>query len=353
MGAGFWDVARIAIHSHADVNAQDTRETRKGRTPLSYAICAAPMDLVVLLLDSGASINEDDEQGASLLLCAASCGRKGMIDFLLSKGACCDLCKPDATALHHSGSSGDEMKVSLLLGLGADIEGRDPDGNTAMHLAASGNSVKGVQLLLSHNANVNARDSWGRTPLYMAAERGFLELARALLDARAEQTGDKYGSTPLYAAAACGHDNVIELLLGHGAEINCRQIVDARFNLRGSTALEVAAQGGHKSAVQMLLRLGAEIDAQNNLGETPLHRAVHWNHVHTAKVLVRAGANVNIKDRRGISPWQKAMWMESGKELVEVLTVSSTFDTVLAKGVEPEPWPVRFLAVFTKKLRSV
>lgn len=346
--AGFWDVARIAIQNRADVNAEDTRETTRGRTPLFYAICAAPMDLVLLLLSSGASINEADDHGASLLLAAATCGREDMISFLVSKGARHDLCKPEATALHYSGPSGDATKVRLLLGLGADIKGRDQDENTAMHLAASSNLLKGIQLLLFHKANVNASNNWGRTPLYIAAENGFLELARALLDAGAEHTGDRYGSTPLYAAARSGHDDLIELLWSRGIEINCRRIVDARFNVTGDTALQVAAQGGHKSAVQMLLARGAKINIQSSLGETALHRAVYWNHVRTAELLVHGGANVNVKNKEGTSPWQRAMWMSSGKALVEVLEASLTFNRELAACTEPEPLIIRSINRFVK-----
>lgn len=59
-----------------------------------------------------------------------------------------------------------------------------------------------------------------------------------------------YGEPPLIAAAWNGHDDVIRLLLDHGAKID-------RRDSSGNTALNAALLHGHDSTAQLLLARGA------------------------------------------------------------------------------------------------
>ena len=76
-------------------------------TPLIIASSAGHLDIVRMLVERGASVNEVTAEGRSALLYAASKGRDSIVQFLLEKGA--DVNKADklgATPLHRwAGSS--------------------------------------------------------------------------------------------------------------------------------------------------------------------------------------------------------------------------------------------------------
>ena len=63
------------------------------------------------------------------------------------------------------------------------------------------------------------------TPLLLAARQGYLETARALLDAgtnvNQSSSGDR--TSPLLIATINGHFDVAKFLLDHGADPNARR----------------------------------------------------------------------------------------------------------------------------------
>ena len=57
--------------------------------------------------------------------------------------------------------------------------------------------------------------------LFHAAKKGLTEAARELLASSADpDVRDASGSVPLHVAAAAGHEEVVRLLLSHGARID-------------------------------------------------------------------------------------------------------------------------------------
>ena len=99
-----------------------------------------------------------------------------------------------------------------------------------------------TRLLLKHGANPLGPDSQSCTPLHLACQLGSSEVAKDLLDSTAKSAsidlGDHQGRTPLHCAAIYGHTNVVELLLGRGAD---KLIKDTK----GNEAIELAVSSGH------------------------------------------------------------------------------------------------------------
>lgn len=82
-------------------------------------------------------------------------------------------------------------------------------------------------------------------------------------------------------------------LIEQGADL------EARAFGSGATPLMRAAYVGRNDLVQILIDAGANINARDNTGSTPLMIAAMQNNVETFKLLIDAGADLLIKDNRG------------------------------------------------------
>lgn len=67
-----------------------------------------------------------------------------------------------------------------------------------------------------------------------------------------------------------GHEEVVELLLSRGAEIDIK-------DKNGEIPLHVAVKGSHLNITKLLLEHESELEAADNFGRTPLRWAVMSN----------------------------------------------------------------------------
>ena len=72
------------------------------------------------------------------------------------------------------------------------------------------------------------------------------------------------GKTALQAASAFGREEVVDILLEHGADVNVRR------DKTEETALHLAAGAGRVAIVHKLLSVGANKHIMNRKGETPV-----------------------------------------------------------------------------------
>jgi hypothetical protein len=133
---------------------------------------------------------------------------------------------------------------------------KTPEKGRAMSYALREAIVRGkvdfVRALLEAGADANAADRSGNTPLIEAIKRDRLELVKALLAAGADtDMQDKDGYTPLMHAAALGRLDAARLLVERGEKSI------AVKNKNGKTALDIAKKKGQQEIVQILLEHGA------------------------------------------------------------------------------------------------
>ena len=97
-----------------------------------------------------------------------------------------------------------------------------------------------------------------------AAGAGLFKGVTQMLDAgECVNSLDAEGNSPLICAAEEGHEDIVELLLRHGADVQAR-------NVMNESALHVAAWNGHAGVVSALLAHGAAVNQPGPDGETPL-----------------------------------------------------------------------------------
>ena len=127
------------------------------------------------------------------------------------------------TLLHYASGAGCIDVVALLLRLGTDPRVEDGGGHTPLYRVAnecgSEAGPKVVRALVEAGADVNSCGGVTRaTALHMAARRGYVEIARALLDCGATiDVRDSKDCTPLQRAINCRKNAVVQLLLERGA----------------------------------------------------------------------------------------------------------------------------------------
>lgn len=131
------------------------------------------LDILKILLDSGANIETVDKQGVTPLYTAIKKGNIDLINFLLSNGASLNTPKIKelgsfphilTSFLESKGSNSTLMKIFAFV---TDINEVDSNGQTCLHKAIDMKyDADFVKTLLAHNANTNCQDLNGNTPLH-------------------------------------------------------------------------------------------------------------------------------------------------------------------------------------------
>jgi ankyrin repeat protein len=168
-------------------------------------------------------------------------------------------------------------------------------------MSAWGNDLRTLKGFIAGGADVNAVDldeESGCTALWWAANRGYVECAAALIDAKADvHKANNNGYTPLFCASINGHVECVRVLIKHNANVNA-------LNTDGSSSLHSASSNGHLACTQILIAAGAERDRHTKYGYTPLTFAIAHNYSHVAEFLLHSGARMeNVCKAISVPHW--------------------------------------------------
>ncbi|NXJ02008.1 MYPT2 phosphatase, partial [Psophia crepitans] len=187
------------------------------------------LDMVKFLVENGANVNQQDNEGWTPLHAVASCGYLNIAEYLISHGA-------NVAAVNSEGEVPSDiaeeaaMKDLLLEQVkkqGVDLDlarkeeeqqmlqdarqwlnsGRIEDikqprtGATALHVAAAKGYSEVMRLLIQAGFNLNVQDNDGWTPLHAAAHWGVKEACSILAEALCDMDiRNKLGQTPFDVA---------------------------------------------------------------------------------------------------------------------------------------------------------
>jgi ankyrin repeat protein len=275
-------------------------------------------------------VKERDKWNRTALHIAASCGCADIVEILLNKGCPIDALDSDGyTALHRAVLNGHGEVVKLLLDRHPVINPVGRDRFSALHRAVVQGKLALVSFLLNNGVKVDEPDqSHGLTPLYHAAVLGNIGVVRCLLDRRASANFSYAGITVLHAAVSHGKQQVAELLLSFGTDLNpivgengltslhhaavagdC-DFMEFLFDRRvpvdvttshDATPLCYAAFAGNIKSVEFLIKHGASVGAMDDKAYTALHYALLGNRPDVVDLLLKKGASINAVRRDGLT----------------------------------------------------
>ena len=209
---------------------------------------------------------------------------------------------------------GFEEIVWNALSTGQSPEQRNNTGDTALLLASHYGHLEVAKILLDHGADVDACNYRGYAPIHYALQPSVQlsaprywnpinpEIAWLLIERKADVTktikGDiNNGWTALHFVACYDTDEMVKVLLDHGADLNARESDD-------HTPLHVAATTGSTATLQQLLEKGADLGAKTNEGETAIHQAAQCGKEDAVSLLVA---------HSGLEPIVGSQWLRQAQ----------------------------------------
>ena len=198
-----------------------------------------------------AMLNARNRFSLSSLCLACKYGHLDIVLTLLEKGASIDTKdRFDRTPLHFAVYEGDEALVRMLLEHGANVDATHDPERRPLLLAVKGMFKNIVQLLLRYHANPSSRDNWRRSCLWFAIFQEDIDIAHLLLKAGADvNSEDMSGIRPLFHAVDIGSISLVRMLLDFQADPN--------ISWGGKTCLAVAIEDRREDIYQLLWEAGA------------------------------------------------------------------------------------------------
>ncbi len=132
------------------------------------------------------------------------------------------------------------------------INANAADDQTCINAARDGD-IETVRKYIDACKNVNALNPYGGTAIMFAARAGHTEIAKLLIDAKANLNiqGRYAGTTALMWAAQYGSTDIVKLLIEAKANVNLK-------NKHGQTALTLANENGNREIANILKAAGAK-----------------------------------------------------------------------------------------------
>lgn len=151
----------------------------QGRSPLSLAFHYEAYEAArALVRQPDFRFDEPNAAGETPLMLAALRGQWELARALLVRGARLD--RPGWTPLHYAAAGPEPRVVQLLIGHGAALDARAPNGNTPLMMAARYGSEASAWMLLHAGADPRLRNDDGLTAADFARSVERVKLAREL-----------------------------------------------------------------------------------------------------------------------------------------------------------------------------
>ncbi|OQA80894.1 MAG: Ankyrin repeats (3 copies) [bacterium ADurb.Bin243] len=275
---------KMLIKCGADFNAHDEHES----PALHWAVLWGMFDVVKLLVENGAEINEVNYYDkSSLLLTALNENKPEIARYLIEKGA--------------------------------DLNFADSESYKILHTAVDKNYADIAGLILKRGYDVNKRDRYYETAIFDAIDKNFTECFTALIENSAEiNICNHDGETPLHLAAKKGNIGFAEKLIARGAVVDSCGVSQPQ-----KPKVEKIHENSNLVTVSMLIPKRDGPYMQDNM-ITPLTAAIIAKKPDMVNFLIKKGADVNMLSAKKLAPIHYAINTFQ----------NDIFDSLISRGID-------------------
>lgn len=317
------DVFRLLLQYGASIESKD----KFGETPLTFAIKYARNEAVIIeLIEKGANVNVQNEDGISLLCLVFRRRHSGeLVKSLLKASSSNQACMEHENVWHcffecvgYGWKSVFSEFMKLLIEAGVDVTKVDTNGQSPLCLAlVNGAGVDDINLLLSTGASYE--DCEKHNSSLFCVSNGFTggllkaDVLKLLLTnggASVKEVYDIGCTTPLRLALLCCRyeTNAIRVMID-SAGMN-KNVVNVKHGIfRNLLHFAVVNRFCRPNTVKLLLHNGVRADEKSAHGRTPLHEAMTRGSqdLRIIAILIRHGSPVNLKCKKGYTPLSYAV----------------------------------------------
>lgn len=256
-------------------------------------------------LETGTTVDVEDNNGNTPLQLAAINNNPKFVEFFIGRGAKLEHKNKDGkTALILATEHRALDAAKVLLEHKADINAEDHEGNKPLFYAIVTYNTEMVEFLLKHGADYTTKNNKKKcncSPLFTAITSGSLTIVKTLITFHILHSSEPENNVRSYfidngaslnAAVAWDHYDIADYLINNGADVHKA--------INGYTPLHWwALYGGNENMLNLLLAHGADINAQDYQGHTPLMIAAKEKQEQSAELLINHGADTEITCNNG------------------------------------------------------
>ena len=340
---GNYETVKLLVDHGADIRV---RGRHFNETLLHATALYGQADIAKLLIDKGLDVNVTDKRGYTPLYWSLSYDTSEFIGYmgpekmlakrthnavtqlLLDRGATLDERVSKYTPWSGNTALVSDWLDSGVLGMGVNVDKRDPYSRTPLHVAAGNGNLELIKLLLSKGADINAESEevkWIKNPtkttplVYVILgnyprstfmeKDGNIEVVKYLLDQGADPNYRSRGK-PLFHIVinSFAHSKndapaVAKLLLAHGVD------VDVKDDDGNSALLSTYSTDLETGAMKFLVEHGANVNARYENGNTKLIYTASAATIQPELIewLLSVGADRTIKNSEGETALDKAL----------------------------------------------
>ncbi|KAH8312999.1 hypothetical protein KR067_007634, partial [Drosophila pandora] len=261
------------------------------------------LDMVEFLVERGADINRQDNEGWTPLHATASCGFMSIARYLVENGADVAAVNSDGdlaldlaidvqhmAMIHYMEKMVQELNIDVeqarkaeeqamlndakkwLRSDAAEVDRPHPKtGATALHVAAAKGYTKVLSLLLAGRGNVDRQDNDGWTPLHAAAHWGQRETAEMLVESLADMDIRNYAG---HSCIDVADRKIVKFMEDLRANKRNKRRPSSQIS-RISDAIENHVEKTPTKLVRVEVRTDATKDAENVKPNQQIHAAEH------------------------------------------------------------------------------
>lgn len=333
VGNGDSNFVAHALRKGLNLHGQDFQ----GCSPLHVAVCYGFLDIVQLLLDSGAQVDSRDESKHTPLLRISAIpetnlNSRAILELLVQRGAQINATNLDGDGLAHLLARSSHDCADLIppfVDLGGQLDLLDFTKYTPHHVAAELGKESILSALIERQSNVLTWDNiYGEAPIEVAARGGHIRIVYEVLKPKVPETGpwanrmqrieealvdlaitgddagmmrtlkesgaqvvpppgtsSQSGAKNAFSSAVLlNKKEVLKYLLGAGCSYHGSELDDGAGS--GRTLLQAALENGASDTARILLEAGVSVQGHDRWGWTCLHSAAYTGQVECARLII-------------------------------------------------------------------